>query len=245
MIRTFLVACFLGLGTVCVLPWLVLWTLFAGNPNFMYRCAMTALRAGMALAGIRVRVEGLENIPPGSCILASNHASNADPPILTTVIPRRVAVLVKKELFRIPIFAQAMRVSHYVSVDRGAREAAASAGAVVRFLRAGDSFLMFPEGTRSADGRLQPFKKGVATMAVEAGVPIVPISIGGTQKILRKGSWALQPGLVTIRFGHAVDASAYSMSRRPQLLADVAAAIAAALPPDQRPTLSNSPSPES
>jgi 1-acyl-sn-glycerol-3-phosphate acyltransferase len=244
MIRTILVGVFLGLCTLLVLPWLVLWTVLAGNPDFMYRCAMAAVSAAIRLAGIHLRTEGVENIPSGACIFASNHASNVDPPILATVIPRRVAILVKKELFRIPIFSRAMRVSHYVAVDRGSREAAASANKTVGLLEAGDSFLMFPEGTRSPDGRLRSFKKGVATIAVEAGVPVVPVSIAGTQKILRKGSGIVRPGPVTVRFGHPVDTSRYSMSQRSELLADISSAVAAALPPDQQPIPMALPSPE-
>jgi 1-acyl-sn-glycerol-3-phosphate acyltransferase len=234
MIRTLSVAAFLFWSTLLILPWLVLWTLLTGNPEFMYRCAMSALRAAVRLGGIRVRVEGLENIPARACIFASNHASNVDPPILTTAIPRRVAILVKKEVFRIPIFSRAMHLSHFVAVDRGSRKAAVSASTTVGFLKAGDSFLMFPEGTRSPDGRLRPFKKGVATMAVEAGVPVVPVSIAGTQKVLKKGSWLLQPGLLTIRFGNALDTSIYSMARRNELLARIAAAVSAGLPPEQQ-----------
>jgi 1-acyl-sn-glycerol-3-phosphate acyltransferase len=244
MIRTILVGVFLGLCTLLVLPWLVLWTVLAGNPDFMYRCAMATVSTAIRLAGIRVRTEGVENIPLGPCIFASNHASNVDPPILTTVIPRRVAILVKKELFRIPIFSRAMRVSHYVAVDRGSREAAASANKTVGLLKAGDSFLMFPEGTRSQDGRLGSFKKGVATIAVEARVPVVPISIAGTQKILRKGAWIVRPGPVTVRFGRAVDSSTYSMSRRSELLAEIGSVVAAALPPDQQPIPIIFPSPD-
>jgi len=235
MIRTIAVAIFLGLCTLLVLPWLVLWSLITSNPDFMYHCARTAIRAANRVAGIRVHAEGLGNIPHGACIFASNHASNVDPPILVSVIPRRLAILVKKELFRVPILARAMCVSHFLPVDRGTKGAAASARLAMRSLEAGNSFLMFPEGSRSLDGRLRPFKKGVATIAMEAGVPIVPVSIAGTQKILKKGSLVLRPGTVTIRFGHPADTSSYPPGNRGELLQRVESAVSSALPPEQQP----------
>ena len=149
--------------------------------------------------------------------------------------PRRVAILVKRELFRVPILSGAMRVSHFIPVDRGSREAAASAEGAVRSLKAGDSFLMFPEGTRSSDGRLRPLKKGVVTIAVEAAVPIVPVSIAGTQNVLKKGNWILHRGEVIVRFGAPVDSSTYTMSRRSELLARIESAVSATLPPNQQP----------
>lgn len=241
MIRTVAVAIFLGLCTLLVLPWLVIWSLLAGDPGFMYRCAGMAIRASNRIAGIQVHTQGLENIPPYPCIFASNHASNVDPPILVSVIPRRVAVLVKKELFLIPIFSRAMRVSNFLEVDRGTKEAATSARLAVSSLKAGNSFLMFPEGSRSPDGRLQPFKRGVATIAMEADVPIIPVSVAGTQKVLQKGRWVLRPSVVTIRFGIPVETSSSSPARRAELLQRVESAVSWGLPPDQQPLSSASP----
>ncbi len=236
MIRTIIVVSYYALGLVLVMPWLILWSLLTGSPDFMYQMTMKAVRSGLRIAGVRVRVEGLENIPPGVCIFAANHVSNMDPLAFVPAIPRRVSLLAKGEIFRIPILSKAMRLAKLIPVDREDREAAASSiDIAVRYLKEGLSFAVYPEGTRSRDGRLLSFKKGTFVMAIEAGVPIVPVSIAGAQTLMRKGDWTVHPGEVIVRFGQAVDASAYTMDKRAELLARVEALIAAGLPEDQRP----------
>lgn len=235
MIRTILVACYYALAVVLVLPFLILWSVIAGNPEFMYGLSMKAVRLGNRLAGIRVHAEGLENIPAGACIFVANHASNVDPLALFPAIPRRIGILVKRELFRIPIFSTGMRRAQFIPVDRAAREAIEIADVAVRNLKEGLSFAIFVEGTRSPDGRLRPFKKGAFAMAIQAGVPIVPISIAGAHRLMRRGEWIVRPGEVTIRFGPAVDASQYTMESRAELLARVESLVAAGLPSDQKP----------
>jgi len=236
MIRTIIVVLYLVLGLVLVMPWLILWSLLTGSPDFMYRMTMKAIRSGLRIAGIRVRVEGLENIPSGVCVFAANHVSNMDPLAFVPAIPRRVSLLAKKEVFRIPILSKAMQLAKLIPVDREDREAAASSvDLAVQYLKEGLSFAVYPEGTRSRDGRLLPFKKGTFVMAIEAGVPVVPVSIVGAQTLMRKGDWTMQPGEVIIRFGPAVDASKYTMDQRGELLERVEALVAAGLPEDQRP----------
>jgi 1-acyl-sn-glycerol-3-phosphate acyltransferase len=235
MIRSFVVVLFSALAILLVLPWLMLWTLLAGNANFMYGVAMRFVSVAVRAAGIRFRVEGLENIPARACVFASNHASNADPPVLVLAIPRRVSILVKRELFRVPILSVAMRQADFVPVDRGAKGASASVDAAVGLLERGLSFLIFAEGTRSPDGRLRPFKKGAFLTAIQARVPVVPVAISGTPGVMKKGEWRLHPGRVTVRFGTAVDASLYTVDRRSELLTCVESLVAAALPPAQQP----------
>ncbi|MBZ5502586.1 MAG: 1-acyl-sn-glycerol-3-phosphate acyltransferase [Acidobacteriia bacterium] len=236
MIRTCAVVAFMALGIVLVFPWLIVWSLLVGNPELLYATATRAIRVACRMAGLRIRVEGLEKIPPRACIFAANHASNLDPPALVAVIPRRVSFLAKKEVFRIPILATAMRVAQFVPVDRASREAAtASVDIAARRLKEGLSFAVFPEGTRSPDGRMRPFKKGTFVMAIQAGAPVVPVSIVGAQNLMQKGKWTLRPGEVTIRFGPAVDASEYTLDRRGELLARVESLVAAGLPPEQQP----------
>ncbi len=236
MIRTVLAAAILSAGLIFCLPWLVLWTILTGDPNAMYRMAMKLMHFITGVMGIGIQIEGLENIPEGPCIFVANHASNFDPFVLLPALPRRVAILVKSELFRIPIFASAMRRADYISVDRSDKtDRGASITSCVRTLERGISILIFPEGTRSPSGRLRDFKKGAFTIAIEASTPILPVAIAGTQKLLRKGSWIVQPGTASARFCPPVDPVGYDMERRQELLDRVESILAEALPPEQRP----------
>jgi 1-acyl-sn-glycerol-3-phosphate acyltransferase len=236
MIRTILAVLYLTLGIFLVMPWLILWSLAIHSVDFMYGVAMKFVRAAVRMAGVRVRVEGADNIPPGVCIFAANHVSNMDPLAFVPAIPRRVAILAKKEVFRIPILGTAMRMAKLIPVDRENREAAAgSVETAVRYLEDGLSFAVYPEGTRSRDGRLLPFKKGTFVIAIRAGVPVVPVSIVGAQDLLRKGEWSVRPGEVIVRFGQAVDVSAYTVEQRADLMARVEELVAAGLPENQKP----------
>lgn len=233
--RTLFVGILVALAVLLGLPFLILWTWITGKPDFMYRLSMKFCRFAVRLLGVRVSVTGLENIPHGACIFAANHASNLDPVILLPAVPRRITIFAKKELFRIPILGVGMRAAGFIRVDRFGRKATAGLATAVRHLKQGLSLSIFPEGTRSPDGRLRPFKKGAFAMAIEAGVYVVPVSIAGTQHLLRRGQWIVHSGEVTLRFGLAVDASAYTMQQRPELLARVESLVVAALPPDQQP----------
>jgi 1-acyl-sn-glycerol-3-phosphate acyltransferase len=236
MIRTILAVLYFALGILLVMPWLILWSFLTGSADFMYRVTMRVVRTGVRIMGVRVRVEGTNNIPSGVCIFAANHVSNIDPLAFVPAIPRRVGLLVKSELFRVPILAKAMHMAGFVPVERENREAAAgSVEEALKYLKEGLSFAVYPEGTRSRDGRMLPFKKGTFLMAVRAKVPVVPVSIVGAQDLMRKGEWAVRAGEVTIRFGPAVDASAYTVEQRAILLSRVEELVAAGLPEDQKP----------
>jgi 1-acyl-sn-glycerol-3-phosphate acyltransferase len=236
MIRTFVVGTSLALAVIVVLPWLVLWSVLSGRPDFMYSLAMKVIRFETRLLGIRVSVQGVENIPLGPSVFVANHASNIDPVVMIPAIPRRVGILVKRELFRIPIFGTAMRVAQFVPVDRGDKESSTAAvSTAAENLKRGFSYVIFAEGTRSPDGRMRPFKRGAFTMAIEADAPVVPVSIGGTQHALAKGKSIVQPGEVMVRFGPPVDGSSYTIDQRLEMLARVEALVAAGLPADQQP----------
>jgi 1-acyl-sn-glycerol-3-phosphate acyltransferase len=179
------------------------WSMLRGNIRFMYRWAMVAMRMGVRAGGIRVRVEGLENIPPGeSCIFLSNHVSNLDPPILLPAIPGMTSVFLKKSLTKLPLLGTAMRMAKYVPVSRGnsRREAGQSVAVASDALRSGMHIFIFPEGTRSPDGNLLPFKKGAFFLAADTLAPMVPIVISGTAQMMRKGSLKIFPGKTVVRF---------------------------------------------
>jgi 1-acyl-sn-glycerol-3-phosphate acyltransferase len=212
------------------------YTLLVGDISLLYRVAMWITNAGVRAAGIKIEMTGLENIPPGrSCIFMSNHVSNLDPPVVLPLLPGRCSVLLKKELMNIPILGKAMRLAKFVPVERGHRRDAAQASveAAADALRSGLHILVYPEGTRSRDGRLSTFKKGPFFLAQETQAPIVPIALSGTQTMMHKGSSAIVPGLARIQLLPAVEPSKYET--REELLLAVRSAIAEALPPEMKP----------
>jgi 1-acyl-sn-glycerol-3-phosphate acyltransferase len=186
--------------------------------------------------GVRVRVEGLARVPSGACLFAANHTSSADAPAIVGAIPRRIAILLKESLFKWPIVGQAFQIARFIPVERKNRDSAiASVEKATEALRAGQSFLIYPEGTRSPDGRLQPFKKGAVVMAINAGVPIVPMVCSGAQRVMKKHSLVIHPDEIVVEFLEPIDASRYSLEQRDELNDRVRMAMAAGLPPDQRP----------
>ncbi len=131
----------------------------------------------------------------------SNHVSNIDPPIMLPLIPRRTSVMAKKELFDYPLLGKTMRLGSLVPVDRGNRDAGISAvRAAAAVLRQGINMTIYVEGHRSFDGKLLPFKKGPFYLAMECGVPVVPVTIAGTHYVMPKGRFAIKPGTVTVIF---------------------------------------------
>jgi 1-acyl-sn-glycerol-3-phosphate acyltransferase len=183
------------------------YSLLKGNIRTMYGWAMFAMRAGIRAGGIRVVIQGAENIPTGeSCIFLSNHVSNLDPPILLPAIPGMCSVFLKKSLMKIPFVGIAMRMAKYVPVSRGhsRQEAEQSVAIAADALRSGMHIFIFPEGTRSPDGNLLPFKKGAFFLAADANAPMVPIVIQGTAQMMRKGSLKVFPGTATVRFLPAI-----------------------------------------
>ena len=182
MIRAIIMLTFWGLSILLVGPFLLLHAFITKDVRPLYHVATFLGISGVRLAGIRIREVGRENIKAGqNYIFMSNHASNLDPPIEIPRIQQRCSVLVKKELFRIPILGPGMRIARLVPVDRSNREAAIeSVREGVAVLKTGLHMMIYPEGTRSPDGKLQPFKKGPFHLAIESGVPVIPMTIAGT-----------------------------------------------------------------
>ena len=206
------------------------YSLLRGNIRTMYSWAMFTMRAGIKAGGIRVVIEGAENIPVGqSCIFLSNHVSNLDPPILLPSIPGMCSVFLKKSLMKVPFVGVAMRMAKYVPVSRGhsRQEAEQSVAIAADALRSGMHIFIFPEGTRSLDGNLLPFKKGAFFLAAETDAPMVPIIIRGTAAMMRKGSQKVYPGIATVRFLPAIHPQDFAT--REDLMAAVRHQMQAAL----------------
>jgi 1-acyl-sn-glycerol-3-phosphate acyltransferase len=212
------------------------WTLLVKDVTWLYWASMGVTRAGVRAAGIRVKKVGFENIPVGrACIFMCNHASNLDPPILMPAVPTRSSVMLKKELMAIPILGTAMKIGGFIPVERGSRRDAAQAtvAAAGKAIADGLNLVVFPEGTRSLDGRLSTFKKGPFFLAMQTGAPIVPVAIWGTETMLRKGSSLITPGEATLRMLPVIEAKDFTS--REALMTAVKTAIAEALPEEMKP----------
>lgn len=237
MIRTAIIAVFLSIYTLVLGPPLILYTLVTRSADLMYWTGVKGLVFITWAMGLRVQVEGLENIPVGVCMFAANHTSNADAAAIVGAVPRRLAIFGRKSLFDIPIVGLAFRLAKFVPVDRSNREAGINAvKQAVEYIKTGSSFLVYPEGTRSPDGRLLRFKKGAFIMAIEAGIPIVPLACSGAQRVMKKKSLVIHPGKVKVQFGKPIDAAGYTVEQRDALAIRVHDAIADQLPEDQKPT---------
>jgi 1-acyl-sn-glycerol-3-phosphate acyltransferase len=179
------------------------WSALRKDFRTMYRWGMGITALGVKAAGIRVRLEGLENVQPGvHYIFLSNHISNLDPPILLPLIPGMTSVFLKRSLMKIPLLGKAMEMGKFVPVSRAnsREEAQRSVEAAADALNSGLHITVFPEGTRSPDGRLLPFKKGAFFLAEGTGAPIIPVVISGTERMMPKGSPRITPGEAYIRF---------------------------------------------
>ncbi len=156
-------------------------------------------------------LERLPYLPEGPLIFASNHESALDIWVLLEKLPRTVRFIAKQELFRIPVFGWYMRLGGHVSVDRRNHvQAVQSLHDAARLVRAGTSLIVFPEGTRSRTGQVQPFRKGPFALALEAGVPIVPVAVSGSSEVTPSGLVAVWPGTIRVAVGDPVDPARYS-----------------------------------
>jgi 1-acyl-sn-glycerol-3-phosphate acyltransferase len=179
------------------------WSVFRKDFRMMYGWGMRIAALGVRAAGIRIRCEGRENVHPGvQYIFLSNHVSNVDAPILLPLIPGMTSVFIKRELMNIPLLGTAMRMGKYVPVSRGnsREEAQRSVEAAANALNSGVHITVFPEGTRSLDGNLLPFKKGAFFLAEETGAAIIPIVITGTERMMPKGTLRITPGEAYVKF---------------------------------------------
>jgi len=209
------------------------WTFISGDISLLYSMFMWGAWNGVRLTGVRVETVGLDQLDAGGTyIFMSNHVSNLDPPILIPLIPRRTSVMVKKELFTYPILGRAMRMGSLVPVDRGNRDAGIEAVKVAKgVIGQGLNMTIYVEGKRSFDGKLLPFKKGPFYLAMECGVPVVPVTIAGTHFAMPKKRFAIRPGTVKVIFHKPIEPKDFGS--RECLMEKVRAAIASGLPEQQ------------
>ncbi len=201
-----------------------------GAKDFLYRLGHWGVRLAMALSGIRFRVAGREHVPDRAVVYCANHQSNVDPPILFEALHPQTHILYKAELNAIPLLTRAFRVGGLIPVDRRNKEAAMRAiEAGADSIRSGNSFLIFPEGTRSRTAELLPFKKGGFIMAIKARAPIVPVAVQGGREAMQRGSMIVRPAIVSIRIGEPIETAGFELDDRDDLIAIARERIAALL----------------
>lgn len=196
---------------VCGPPGMLL-AMATGRPDALYVLGRMGVRIGLGAAGIRCRVAGREHIQlRRAAVYCVNHASNVEPPILYMALAAlhpRLRILYKAQIHKLPVLGRAFDMAGFVPIERRSprrsMQAILQAAAAVR---AGNSFLVFPEGTRSRTGELQPFKPGVFLIAERAGAPLVPVAIQGTRAAMRKGSPLVRPVTVSVRIGAPVESA--------------------------------------
>ncbi len=180
-----------------------------GTGRLFHRVGRAWAVVVLFVSGVRVTVTGLERLRHDRAyVYVSNHASLFDIPAVFAGIPDDIRVVYKKELEKIPIFGWGLKMGAYISIERGhGTSAARSLEEAVRKMRQGASLLLYAEGTRTMDGRLQPFKRGAFNLALRAGVPVVPLTINGTFSILRKHSMVIRPGTAHLILEDAIESN--------------------------------------
>jgi 1-acyl-sn-glycerol-3-phosphate acyltransferase len=234
-VRTLTTLVVLALYILLLGPPVLLWTLLSRNPRLLYAVGDAGVRLAFALVGIRVRVVGQDHIDPTrAAVYAANHSSNIDPPAVFTSLSRlhpKVQTIYKAELRKLPVLVWAFDVAGFVPIERANREQSLPAvDRAAQSLAAGNSFFIFPEGTRSRTGELLPFKKGGFLMAIAAQAPVVPVTVFGGRDAMRKGSPIIWPATVTVDFGSPISTSGLTADDRDLLIGRVRAAMDARLP---------------
>ena len=230
-IRTLATAVVVSAYVFLLGPPLLLWAALTKDARPLYAAGAGGVRIGLALAGLRLRVIGAPH--KGPAVYASNHSSNVDAPAvfyaLRGLFPR-LRILYKAELRKLPVLVWAFDAAGFVPLERANPDQSRPAvDRAVMAIRDGNSFLIFPEGTRSRTGELLPFKKGGFIMAINAQAPVIPVAVSGGRSAMRKGSRLIWPATVTVEFGEPVPTAGLTFDHRDELIDRVRTAIGARL----------------
>ena len=227
MIRSAVIIVLVVLITAFFAPLAIIVSFFTRTGNPVHNVARIWGQTILLISRVHVRVIGLSNIQPDkSYIYMANHQSNFDIPVLLGYLPVQFRWLAKAELFRIPVFGRAMLGAGYVKIDRfNQKSAFESISTAARRLKDGVSVMIFPEGTRSRDGSIRKFKKGGFFMAIESGVPIIPVILRGTWPIMAKSSLRINRGDVEMEIAEPIDTTGYSMETKQELMEAVRTVI--------------------
>jgi 1-acyl-sn-glycerol-3-phosphate acyltransferase len=227
LIDPLIVAATVIMGTLSLVA-----SLFDPTGRVPHQIARVWSRILLRVSGLKVTVEGTGKISPaGSCVIASNHLSLMDTPLVLAHIPLQFRFLAKRGLFKVPFIGYHLRRAGHIQIPRddprGSLKAMSETARLIR--ERGISALVFPEGGRSTDGRLQEFKAGAAYIAIKAGVPIVPVAIRGTLEVLPLGSVHVRPGNATLLVGDPIPTVGLNLHDRERLTAEVRQKILALL----------------
>jgi 1-acyl-sn-glycerol-3-phosphate acyltransferase len=222
-LQTLVIVVWFILVTAVISTSVIICSFFSRTGNGPHLLARFWANSILWVARAKITVSGAEKLDPDrSSMYMANHQSNADIPLLLGRLPVQFRWLAKAELFKIPIFGRAMRGVGYISIDRSNRKSAfESLERAAQTIRNGTSVLIFPEGTRSRDGHMLPFKKGGFVLSVDSGVPIVPIIIRGTREIIPKGHFMIRPAPITMQILDPVETSGYTRKTKDALLAHI------------------------
>ena len=199
--------------------------------RYCFRNPRWSARTFLWTSGVEVRIDGVEHLgAPGPKVLVANHESWFDVFALSGCMPRDYRFVIKKELEKVPIWGRAWRSCGHISVDRQNRQSAMQSLERARALSGvgGDLIMVvFPEGTRSRDGALLPFKKGAFVLALQLGVPVVPVALVGGRHIMHKGDWRIRSGVLRMIFGPPIPVAGLTHGDRDELASRTRAAIVA------------------
>jgi 1-acyl-sn-glycerol-3-phosphate acyltransferase len=219
MLRAILVVSLIFSLIFFFLPFVILVARLQAKPDVLYSVGRLGIRLGFRLAGIKLEIQGLERIDfTRSYLFLANHEGLCDPPALVLAIPQDIKFILKKELDRVPILNWAMKYARFVFIDRRDRiQSVRSMNQAVKQMQQGASFLVFPEGTRTRTGKMGEFKRGPFVMAIQAGVPIIPVRVSGSFQVMPPTQFRINPGTIVLQFFPPVETAGLSTNEREAL----------------------------